>query len=133
MHFGWFEFALALVTMATVALVGIEQGVVAAALIALAYGPGSRPGPGGPSSGANPGPRTGSRPTSVAPPSRCPGVLVYLLYAPVFYGNADFVVLRLRQALSSAPTTVHTLVVDANGIADVDYTGAKAFGELIES
>ena len=37
MHFGWFEFALALVTLATVAVVGIEQGVVAAALIALAY------------------------------------------------------------------------------------------------
>ena len=67
------------------------------------------------------------------PTEQLPGVLVYLLYAPVFYGNADFVVLRLHRALASAPTTVHTLVVDANGIADVDYTGAKAFGDLIKS
>ncbi len=131
MHFGWFEFALALVTIATVALVGIEQGVVAAALIALAYRARLTARPRGAVLGREPGTSHWIETDVGRPTEQLPGVLVYLLYAPVFYGNADFVVLRLRQALSSAPTTVHTLVVDANGIADVDYTGAKAFGELI--
>lgn len=131
MHFGWFEFALALVTLATVALVGIEQGVVAASLIALAYRARLTARPRGAVLGREPGTSHWIETDVGRPTEQLPGVLVYLLYAPVFYGNADFVVLRLRRALTSAPTTVHTLVVDANGIADVDYTGAKAFGELI--
>ena len=126
-----FEFALALVTLAIVALVGIEQGVVAAALIALAYRARLTARPRGAVLGREPGTSHWIETDVGRPTEQLPGVLVYLLYAPVFYGNADFVVLRLRGALTSAPTIVHTLVVDANGIADVDYTGAKAFGELI--
>jgi MFS superfamily sulfate permease-like transporter len=132
LNFGWFEFALALVTLATVALVGIEQGVVAAALIALAYRARLTARPRGAVLGREPGTAHWIETDVGRPTEQVPGVLVYLLYAPLFYGNASFVVQRLRRVLRSAPTTVQTLVVDANGIADVDYTGAKAFGELIE-
>jgi MFS superfamily sulfate permease-like transporter len=132
LHFGWFEFALALVALATVALVGIEQGVVAAALIALAYRARLTARPRGAVLGREPGSAHWIETDVGRPTEQVAGVLVYLLYAPLFYGNATFVVQKLRRALASAPSVVHTLVLDANGIADVDYTGAKALGGLIE-
>jgi SulP family sulfate permease len=67
------------------------------------------------------------------PTEQVPGILVYLLYAPLWYGNATHVVDRIRADIASAPSAVHHLIVDANGVADVDYTGAKAFGELVAS
>ncbi len=132
LRFGWFEFALALVALATVALVGIEQGVVAAALIALAYRARLTARPRGAVLGREPGTAHWIETDVGRVTEQVPGVLVYLLYAPIFYGNATFVVERLRRALATPPTAVHTLVLDANGIADVDYTGAKQLGELIE-
>jgi high affinity sulfate transporter 1 len=132
LRFGWFEFALALVTLATVALVGIEQGVVAAALVALAYRTRLTARPRGAVLGREPGTEHWIETDVGRPTEQLPAVVVYLLYAPVFYGNADFVVLGVRRALASALAPVHTLVVDANGISDVDYTGAKALGELIQ-
>jgi high affinity sulfate transporter 1 len=132
LHFGWFEFALAVVTLTTVALVGIEQGVVAAALIALAYRTRLTARPRGTVLGREPGTDHWIETDIGRPTEQLPGVVVYLLYAPLFYGNATFVVQGVRKAVESAPGTVHSLVVDANGISDVDYTGAKAFGELIE-
>ncbi len=132
LHFGWFEFALAIVALTTVALVGIEQGVVAAALIALAYRARLTARPRGAVLGREPGTAHWIETDVGRPTEQVPGVLVYLLYAPLFYGNAVFVVQRLRRALAMPATAVHTLVLDANGIADVDYTGAKALGELIE-
>jgi SulP family sulfate permease len=132
MHFGWFEFALALVTLATVALVGIEQGVVAAALIALAYRARLTARPRGAILGREPGTEHWIETDVGRPTEQLPGVLVYLLYAPVFYGNATYVAQRLRRAVTSAPSAVRTLVVDANGISDVDYTGAKVLGALLE-
>jgi high affinity sulfate transporter 1 len=132
LRFGWFEFALALVTLATVALVGIEQGVVAAALVALAYRTRLTARPRGAVLGREPATEHWIETDVGRPTEQLPGVVVYLLYAPVFYGNADFVVLGVHRALASALAPVHALVVDANGISDVDYTGAKALGELIQ-
>ncbi len=132
LRFGWFEFALAVVALITVATVGIEQGVVAAALIALAYRARLTARPRGAVLGREVGTEHWIETDVGRPTEQVPGVLVYLLYAPLFYGNAMYVVERVRQAVSSAPSAVRTLVLDANGIADIDYTGAKAFGQLIE-
>ena len=35
------------------------------------------------------------------------------------------------QAVQRATAPVHALVLDANGMSDIDYTGAKALGELV--
>lgn len=55
---------------------------------------------------------------------------MYLLYAPLWYGNAAHVVARLRQVLDAAPQPVHALVLDADGMSDIDYTAALALGQL---
>jgi MFS superfamily sulfate permease-like transporter len=65
------------------------------------------------------------------PTEQVEGVVVYLLYAPLWYGNATHVIDRVRGHVGSAAAPVHTLVFDANGMSDMDYTGAKALGALI--
>jgi sulfate permease, SulP family len=70
-------------------------------------------------------------PTDVGRPTeQVPGVVVYLVYAPLWYANADYIRTQILQIIDSAPAPTHALVFDANAISDIDYTGARAFGEL---
>jgi MFS superfamily sulfate permease-like transporter len=131
--FGYFEFALALITLAIVVFVGIEQGVVAAALLALAQRTRMAARPRDAVLGREVGTDHWVQTDIGRPTEQVPGILVYLLYAPLWYANATHVVDRIRADIASAPSPVHHLIVDANGVADVDYTGAKAFGELVAS
>ncbi|HXW80074.1 MAG TPA: SulP family inorganic anion transporter [Acidimicrobiales bacterium] len=130
-RFGNFEFALALITLAIVVFVGIEQGVVAAALLALAERTRLAARPRDAVLGREPG-TDHWIPTDVGRPTeQVPGVLVYLLYAPLWYGNATHVVDRVNALVASAPGPVRILVLDGNGVPDIDYTGAKALRELV--
>lgn len=70
LRFDRFEFTLAAITMAVVAVVGIEQGVVVAIVLALAQRTRLSARPATPSSGGNRAPTTGSHPTWDGPPSR---------------------------------------------------------------
>jgi sulfate permease, SulP family len=53
-----------------------------------------------------------------------------LLYAPLWYANANFLRQWVCQIVDSADQPVRAFVLDADGIPDVDYTGARALGEL---
>jgi MFS superfamily sulfate permease-like transporter len=132
LRFGWFEFVLAVVTLAAVVVVGIEPGVVAAALLALAYRTKIAARPRGAVLGREPGTEHWILTDVGQPTEQLPGVLVYLLYGGLFYANAAYVVQNVRTLVSSAPTAVNALVLDAIGMSDIDYTGAKALGGLIE-
>jgi sulfate permease, SulP family len=130
-RFALFEFVLALATLAIVVFVGIEQGVVAAALLALAERTRLAARPRDAVLGREPG-TDHWIPTDIGRPTeQVPGVLVYLLYAPLWYGNATHVADRVNSLVASAPSPVRTLVLDGNGVPDIDYTGGKALGELI--
>lgn len=124
------EFGLAVVTLLTVAFFGIEQGVVLAIVLCLADRTRRAARPRDSILGREPGtdhwiPTDSGRPTEQAT-----GIVVYLIYGPVWYGNADFVRLRIRHAITEAAQPVHGLVLDANGIPDIDFTGTQALGEL---
>jgi MFS superfamily sulfate permease-like transporter len=54
-----------------------------------------------------------------------PGVLVYRFEANLFYANASLFMEEILYLVSAAKEPIHTLVLDASGINDVDYTGAK--------
>jgi len=119
-RFSAFEFALALTTLAIVVFVGIEQGVVAAALLALAQRTRLAARPRDAVLGREPG-TDHWIPTDIGRPTeQVPGVLVYLLYAPLWYGNATHVVDRLSSLIASASQPVRTVVVDGNGVPDID-------------
>jgi len=136
LRFDRLEFALAAVTLLTVALVGIEQGVAVAAILSLADRTRRSARPRDAVLGREPGtdhwiPADIGRPTE-----QLPGVLVYLIYAPLWYGNADYFRLRVRHLVATAAaavgpvTPVRAVIVDADGMSDIDYTGLQALRDL---
>lgn len=130
LRFDRFEFVLAVVTALAVSVVGIEQGVVVALVLSLADRTWRAARPRDAVLGREPG-TDHWIPTDVGRPvEQVPGVLVYLLYAPLWYGNADFIAVRIRAAIEATTPPVRAFVLDANGVSDIDYTGARTLGEL---
>ena len=130
LHFDRLEFALAAVTILVVALVGIEQGVLLAMILSLADRTRRTARPRDTLLGRDPGtdhwiPRDIGRPTE-----EVPGVLVYMVYAPLWYGNADYFRSRIRQLLRAQAGRVRTVIIDADAMSDIDYTGLQALRGL---
>jgi high affinity sulfate transporter 1 len=130
LHFDSLEFALATVTLLVVALVGIEQGVALAMVLSLADRT---------RRAARPRDSVLGReaasdhwiPTDIGRPTEhVAGVLVYLIYAPLWYGNADYFRTRVRNLVHTAAEPLQAVVLDANGMSDIDYTGLQALRDL---
>jgi sulfate permease, SulP family len=60
-----------------------------------------------------------------------PGVLVYRFEAPLFFANADLFRQEVLQLVDTAIPPVHDVIVNAEGINDVDVTGAETVTALI--
>lgn len=131
LRFDRLEFTLAVLALAAVALLGIEQGVVVAMLLCLADRTRRAARPRDVVLGREPGTDHWMPPDVGRETEQVPGVIVYLIYGPLWYGNANHVMLRIRKILDSATQPIHALVLDANAISDLDYTGSRAFGELV--
>lgn len=131
LRFDLVEFTLASVTLCVVALVGIEQGVLVAMLLSLADRTRRSFRPPDAVLGREAGtdhwlPIDVGRPTE-----QIPGVLVYLVYAPLWYGNADYIRLQILQLLDTAAEPKRAVVLDADAVSDIDYTGLQAVQGLI--
>ena len=131
LRFDRLEFALAVAALLTVSLFGIEPGVVVALLLSLADRTRRAARPSGVILGREPGTDHWIPPDVGEPTEQVPGILVYLIYAPLWYGNAEYIRLRILQMLDSSAEPVRALVLDANGISDIDYTGVRMLGELL--
>jgi len=130
LRFDRVEFALAAIALLVVALVGIEQGVAVAIVLSLADRTHRTARPQDAVLGHEPGtdhwiPADIGRPTE-----QVPGILVYLMYAPLWYGNADYFRLRLRHLVETASSPVRAVIIDADGISDIDFTGLQALRDL---
>jgi sulfate permease, SulP family len=116
----------------TVALVGVEQGIGVAVGLAIldrtrrsarpqAYVLGKIPGT-----------------TSWAPlahrdrPEAVPGVVVVQWLAPVYYANAAPFRAEVKKALSEASPPAKVLVLDADAMSDIDYTGTRTLRALLD-
>ena len=124
------ELALSLVALVVVGLVGIEQGVAVAMVLSLAARTRRTARPRDAVLGVERGtdhwiPVDVGRPTV-----QVPGVIVYLVYAPLWYGNAQHVVERVLQLVGKAHDRVYAVVIDADAISDIDYTGLRALRGL---
>jgi sulfate permease, SulP family len=124
------EFALAAVTLLAVALIGIEEGVAVAIVLSLAVRTRRTARP----KDAVLGRETGTDhwiPADIGHPTeQVPGILVYLVYAPLWYGNADYFRLRIRHLVDAASSPVRAVIIDAGGISDIDFTGLQALRDL---
>ena len=130
-RFDLVEYALALITMAAVALFGIELGVLVALGLSLAQRTRIAARPPDAIMGREPGTDHWIAEGAAGPTEQIPGVLVYLLLAPLWFGNAQYVVERISSLIDSAPQPIHALVLDAAGVSDIDFTGAQALHALL--
>ncbi|MGA7463781.1 SulP family inorganic anion transporter, partial [Mycobacterium sp.] len=127
-----FEFGLALITLLTVALVGVEQGITVAVALAILDRT-----------------RLTARPhlhvlgripstTSWAPLGgsehaiEVPGVLVVLFATPLWYANAIRFRTDLTAAVERAGHSLRLVVLDAMGMTDLDYTGTRALRQMLD-
>jgi sulfate permease, SulP family len=127
-----FEFGLALITLLTVAFVGVEQGITVAVALAILDRT-----------------RLTARPhlhvlgripstTSWAPLDgsehaiAVPGVLVALFATPLWYANASRFRTDLTAAVDRAGYSLRLVVLDAMGMTDLDYTGACALRQTLD-
>jgi MFS superfamily sulfate permease-like transporter len=113
LRFDRLEFALAVSTLVVVALVGIEQGVVLAMVLSRADRTRRSARPRDTLLGREPGTDHWVPVDIGQATEEVPGVLVYLVYAPLWYGNADYFGSRARQ------------------MSDIDYTGLQALRDLV--
>ena len=52
--------------------------------------------------------------------------------APINFTNATYVRRRLMEAIDALPEPCRLVVIEANGIIDIDYTGAQVLLQLID-
>ena len=125
------EFWLAVVTAATVALVGVEQGILLAVALSLlrhvrhSYRPHT--------SVLAPDAAGRWLPTPAQPGAQSePGLVVYRFGADLFYANASRFSAEVRALIEQAPAPVRWFVVDAGAITDIDYSAARDLRDLFD-
>lgn len=131
-RFDRIELALALVTLLTVALVGVEQGIGVAVALAILDRT-----------------RLSARPqlhvlgripatTSWAPVNDAdraaptPGVLVVLFATPLWYANAIRFRTEMIAGIDRADAPLDLVVLDVIGMSDLDYTGSRALRQVLD-
>ncbi len=125
------EWVIAVATLLVVAVVGIQQGIYLAIALALLRRVYLSARPHDAALGRLPGPDgvwvSDRHRVDLAVP---PGVRVFRYDAPLFYANAQHFAERVRSVLAEAPEAVHTFVVEAVGMDDLDFTGMQVLAEL---
>ena len=123
-QYSWRAFSLMLITMFGVILLGIKYGVAFAVLVAVASQarrtarPELR--------------RLGRSPEGLWLPEAdptvqfLPGIAVFGLNGPLWFGNANWFRLELMSAIVEGPAKPGVLILDARQIAAVDFAGARA-------
>jgi sulfate permease, SulP family len=131
-RFDLVEFSLAAVTLLAVVLIGVEQGIGAAVILAILdrIRRGAQPDVHvlGRVQGS-----TSWKPLSADPDAtEQPGVLAVLFATPIWYANAVHFREELEQALvQRGPTQV--LVLDAIGMSDLDFTGSREVARVLNT
>lgn len=131
-RFNRFEFGLAVLTLLTVALVGVEQGIGVAVGLAVLERTRLSARPQLHVLGYIPGTTSWAPLSSVSNALQLPGILVVLFATPVWYANAVHFRTELDRALTRAEGVPKLVVLDALGMSDIDYTGARALREVVE-
>ena len=131
-RFDPFEFALAVITLLAVAFVGVEQGIAVAVGLAILDRTRLSARPQLHVLGRIPQTTSWAPISSPSEPTQVPGVLVVLFATPLWYANAVHFHDQLHDALSGAIARPSLLVLDAIGMSDLDYTGARSLREALD-
>ena len=130
-RFDRFELALAAVTFVTVAFVGVQQGIGLAVALAILDRTRLSARPSVHVLGRFPG-TTSWGPVGQGAAAEVPGVKVLLFAAPLYYANAQHFRAQLTGLLASTDDSLHALVFDVVGMHDIDFTGTRVLGRLLD-
>jgi len=134
-RFDLLEFGLAVVTLVTVAFVGVEQGIAVAVGLAILDRTRRSARPPLYVLGKVPGTTSWVHLGHPHKPSPVPGVVVLQLLGPLYYANADHFRIQVHQVLATATSgaaPVRVLVFDADAVSDIDYTGTRTVRALLD-
>ena len=132
-RFDLFEFALAVITLVTVAFVGVEQGIAVAIGLAILDRTRLSARPQLHVLGRISGTTSWTPISSAEQPAQVPGVLVVLFATPLWYANAVHFRAQLQVALTRAVGPTRVVVLDAIGMSDLDYTGSRSLREALDA
>lgn len=130
--FDRFEFGLAIVTLLTVALIGVEQGIAVAVALAILDRTRLTARPQLHVLGRIPGSTSWTPLSSGEGATQVPSVLVMLFSTPLWYANAIRFRTEVAASLPRALGTPQLFVLDAIGMNDIDFTGCRAFTEVLD-
>lgn len=133
LHFDPFEFGLAVVALLTVALVGVEQGIAVAVLLALVERTRLSARPSVHEMGRIPG-TTSWEPLrgGASPAVPVPGVVVLLFAQPLYYVNSEHFRMQVDQKVLQCQPPPTVLILDAAGFHDIDFTGCRVVKGLLD-
>lgn len=124
------EFALLVIAMAGVVLVGVLQGIVVAVVLSLAAFIWRAWHPHAVELATVPG-RSGFHDLDRHADGRLvAGVAVFQFDSPIFFANAEVFVTAVRAVAESRPD-ITTVIIAAEPITDIDTTGAESLLELV--
>jgi MFS superfamily sulfate permease-like transporter len=123
------EFALAVVTVLTVVVLGVEQGILLAVVLSLlqhvrrSYRP---------HTGVVVRDTAGNWILEKTGPGKMaePGLVMFWFGRDLFYANAAFFAEEARRLVDDSPSPVRWLVIDATAITGLDFTAGRAVAEL---
>jgi len=124
------EFAIAMVALVGVLLLGILKGVIVAAIMSLAMLLRDMARPHVAVLGRIPGTRRYSDLERHPDNERVPGLLIVRVEAPLLYFNANYVRDTVRQHLKVVPEAVRAVIFDLSTSPTVDVTAGLMLGSL---
>ncbi len=131
-RFDRFEFVLAMITLLTVALIGVEEGIGIAVALAIIDRARITARPRLHVLGKIPGSTSWAPLDAPLHPQPQPGVLVALYATPIWYANAARFRSELMEAISATKPTPNAVVLDAIGAGDIDYTGTRELAAVLD-
>ena len=131
-RFNLFEFGLATVTLLAVVLIGVEQGIGVAVGLAILDRIRLSARPRLHVLGRIPGTTSWQRAALDPAAEQLPGTLVALFATPIWYANAVHFRDEVFDALRHAPVPVRVFVLDTVGMSDIDFTGTRALGQVVD-
>ena len=124
------EFYLALVTFVGVLTIGVLAGIMVAVVLALVVVIGRISRPHDAVLGSVEGIDGYQDIEGYANSETLPGLIAYRFDAPLFFANADHFLTEVQALIDAAEPPVEWLLIDAEGIVDIDVTATEAISTL---
>jgi MFS superfamily sulfate permease-like transporter len=131
-RFNVLEFGLAAITLVAVVLIGVEQGIAVAVGLAVLDRIRLAARPQLHHLGLMPGTTSWTPMAANIDAAPWPGLLVLLFATPLWFANSAHFREEVERAITDAGPATRVLILDTIGMTDLDYTGARALGQVLD-